>query len=125
MATRRTMEAHSERPATGGQRDLRSAMSDHVAYALLVYTGLQIFVTVQALKEGFSSILPYMSLFALVALIIPFCRFFERRWTRLDDEAAADPALLPKFRRDVILLWLLAIGFPLLLTGIIKALLPA
>ena len=55
-------------------------MSDHVAYALLVYTGLQIFMTVKALTAGMSSILPYMALIILVAAIIPACRWFERRW---------------------------------------------
>ena len=37
-------------------------MSDHVAYALLVYTGLQIFVTMGALKTEHGSILPYFAL---------------------------------------------------------------
>ena len=46
--------------------DWRSKMSDHVAYALLVYTGLQIFMTVNALKDGASSILPYFALILLV-----------------------------------------------------------
>src|SRR3546814_100820 len=45
-----------------GARDWRKAMSDHVAYALLVYTGLQIFVTVHALEGGSSTILPYLAL---------------------------------------------------------------
>ena len=44
--------------------DWKRRMSDHVAYALLVYTGLQIFVTMGALKSEHGSILPY---FALVA----------------------------------------------------------
>ena len=39
-------------------RDWRRAMSDHVAYGLLVYTGLQIFVTVKALSEGTSGRCP-------------------------------------------------------------------
>lgn len=101
-------------------KDWRSAMSDHVAYALLVYTGLQIFVTVKALASGFSSILPYIALVILVAAIIPACRWFERRWTDLGDDQAHDPALAGAFRRDTIGLWLLAIGLPFLLTGIVK-----
>jgi hypothetical protein len=110
---------------SGGQsgalrRDWRKAMSDHVAFALLTYTGLQIFVTVEALAEGFSSILPYVALIALVAAIIPACRWFERRWTDLSDDDAADPALAGAFRRDTIGLWVLAIGLPLALTGLFK-----
>ena len=67
-------------------RDWRRAMSDHVAYGLLVYTGLQIFVTVKALSEGTSGLLPYLALIVLVAGIIPALRWFERRWAALDDD---------------------------------------
>ena len=102
-------------------RDWRKAMSDHVAYALLVYTGLQIFLTVKALSEGISSILPYVALVILVAAIIPACRWFESRWTGMSDEAASDPAYASAFRRDTIMLWVLAIGLPLALTGLCKA----
>ena len=55
----------------GRKLDWRRKMSDHVAYALLVYTGLQIFVTMSALKIGSGSILPYFALIVLVAAIIP------------------------------------------------------
>ena len=97
-------------------RDWRKAMSDNVALALIVYTALQIFFTVNALKKGFSSILPYISLIVLVAAIIPACRWFERRWLNISDEAAADPTLRGDFRRDQIMLWTLAIGLPFVLT---------
>lgn len=100
--------------------DWRKRMSDNIAYALLVYTGLQIFVTVHALKAGSASLLPYLALVVLVAAIIPACRAFESRWMGISDEAAADPALKGAYRRDQIFLWLLAIGLPFLLTGLFK-----
>lgn len=103
-------------------RDWRKSMSDNVAYALLVYTGLTIFVTVNAMKTGGMSILPYLALAVLVAGIIPACRKFERRWRDLSDEAAADESLASAYRRDQTLLWLLAIGLPLLLTAVFKLL---
>ncbi|MFW5634360.1 MAG: hypothetical protein ACOCYR_05660 [Erythrobacter sp.] len=96
-------------------------MSDHVAYALLVYTGLQIFMTVKALNEGGSGLLPYAVLVILVAGIIPACRWFEKRWSGLSDEQAGDPAHAAAFRRDAAALWLLAIGLPIALTILIKA----
>jgi hypothetical protein len=102
------------------ERDWRKAMSDHVAYGLLVYTALQIFVTVKALAEGSPSALPYLALIVLVAGIIPVCRWFEKRWAVLSDLEAADPALAPAFRRDVVTLWALAIGLPFALTLIFK-----
>jgi len=106
--------------ASGEVRDWRKAMSDHVAYALLVYTGLQIFVTVKALSSDGMSILPYMALVVLVAAIIPACRWFERRWTNLSDDEIADPATATAFRRDTLALWTVAIGLPFLLTACFK-----
>ena len=101
-------------------RDWRKAMSDNVALALLVYTGMQIFMPVGAMKQGVSSIVPYLALVVLVAGIIPACRWFERRWSHLSDDDAADIALKPAFRRDQILLWVLAIGLPAVLTAFFK-----
>ena len=102
--------------------DWRRKMSDNVAYALLVYTGLQIFVTVGALKSQTASLLPYLALVILVGAIIPACRKFERRWSLLPSAQASDPALEPEFRRDRLALWLLAIGLPFALTALFKAL---
>ncbi len=98
-------------------RDWRKRISDHVAFALLVYTAMQIFVTMAALKSGSGSLLPYFALVVLVLATIPGCRLFEARWTELSDEDAHDPALAPRFTRDVIVLWVLAFGLPLALTG--------
>ena len=105
----------------GRRRDWRKAMSDNVAMALVVYTGLQIFMTVAALKEGVNSTLPYFALIVLVAAIIPACRWAEKRWQGLSDEENADESLKGAFRRDQALLWLAAIGLPLVLTAIFRA----
>jgi len=112
--------AKGEALTAGGVRDWRKAMSDHVAYGLLVYTALQIFVTVKALSEGTSSLLPYLALIVLVAGIIPVCRWFEKRWAVLSDAEAADPEFAPAFKRDTLTLWALAIGLPFGLTLIFK-----
>ncbi len=109
--------------ATAKPRDWRRSMSDHVAYGLLAYTALQIFVTVKALSEGTSGLLPYLALVVLVAGIIPVCRWYEKRWAGLDDAQAADPAFAPEFRRDITALWAMVIGLPFGLTLIFKALL--
>lgn len=110
--------------ATHGKvRDWRKAMSDHVAYGLLAYTALQIFVTVKALAEGSSGLLPYLALVVLVAGIIPVWRWFEKRWAVLDDDQAADEGYAAAFRRDVMALWALAIGLPFALTLMFKAVL--
>jgi hypothetical protein len=100
--------------------DWRKAMSDNIAYALLVYTGLQIFVTMRAIEGESGSALPLLALVVLVAAIIPLCRRFERRWEVIGEAAAHDPALRGRFRRDQLMLWALAIGLPFVLTGLFK-----
>lgn len=100
--------------------DWRRKISDHIAYSLLAYTGLQIWVTMTALKSTTGSIMPYFALVILVAAIIPGCRMFERRWEVLSDEEAADPELAPAFRRDRLLVWLAALSLPFLITGVLK-----
>jgi hypothetical protein len=111
---------------TGKRRkaiDWKRRMSDHVAYALLVYTGLQIFVTMGALKSEHGSILPYFGLVLLVVAIIPGCRMFEQRWERFAASDATREELAPRFNRDVAVLWIAAVGLPFLVTGVIKLLL--
>jgi len=98
--------------------DWRKRMSDNVAYGLLVYTGLQIFVTMQTLEGHSASMLPMLALVVLVAAIIPLFRRFERRWEHLDDTAAHDPALRGAFRRDQLAVWACAVGLPFLVTGL-------
>ena len=105
---------------TGKRLDWRRRMSDHVAYALLFYTGLQIFVTMSVLKHTTQSILPFFALFVLVAAVIPGCRVFEKRWEGLSDEAAADPSLKPLFQRDRLMVWIAALGLPFLVTGVVE-----
>lgn len=128
LETKRTREATRYSAAQARERvrgkDWRRKMSDNVAWALLVYTGLQIFLTVHVMRDlatGTASLLPYIALAILVVAIIPACRRFERRWTVLSDEEAGDPSLRGAYRQDQILLWALAIGLPLAITGLLKA----
>jgi hypothetical protein len=113
--------------ATVTQEDARAVnwrkrMSDNIAYALLVYTALQIVVTMGSLHGKGSSMLPYFALVVLVGAIIPACRWFEHRWDHLSAEKAADPVLIGRFRHDRLMLWLLAIGLPFGITGMFKLL---
>lgn len=102
--------------------DWRKRMSDNIAYALLIYTALQIFITMGALNSDGGSILPYFGLVILVAAIIPACRRFEKRWARLSDAQAADPEFISFYRRDQMWLWAMAIGLPFVVTGLFKLL---
>ncbi len=107
----------NSRPVDSRPVDWRRRMSNHIAYALLVYTVLQIFVTMGALKSEGPSLLPYIALIVLVVAIIPSCRGYERRWNRLSDEEAAHPALASHFRHDRMMLWALAVGLPFVISG--------
>lgn len=102
--------------------DWRKKMSDNVAYGLLVYTGLQIFVTMHEIQGASASILPVFVLVMLVAAIIPLFRNFERRWEHLSDEQAGDLAFKAAFRRDQIKVWSLAALLPFVITGGFKLL---
>ncbi|MBY0391639.1 MAG: hypothetical protein K2Q27_00075 [Novosphingobium sp.] len=106
----------------GHALDWRKRMSDTVAYSLLVYTSLQIFVTLRTLEGSSGSMLPMMALVVLVAGVIPMFRHFERRWEVLSDADAANPALGSDFRRDQMATWAVAIGLPFLLAAVFRLL---
>ena len=113
--------AQTQKRGAAENLDWRKRISNHVAYGLLVYTGLQIFVTASVLKENSSSILPYFALVILVFAIIPGCRLFEARWSELSDVDAGDPALADAFARDRAVIWAFAILAPLALSGLFWA----
>lgn len=102
--------------------DWRKKMSDNVAYGLLVYTALQIFVTMHEIQGTSASILPLVVLVILVAAIIPMFRHFERKWEQLTDEQAHNLAFKAAFRRDQAQVWLLAAVLPFVITGGFKLL---
>ena len=102
--------------------DWRRRMSNNIAYALLVYTALQIFMTVGSLHAEGGSLLPYVVLVILVGAIIPACRTIDKRWNRLSEAQAHDPALAGVYARDRKLVWMLAIGLPVAITVLFRVL---
>lgn len=97
-------------------------ISNHVAYALLAYTGLQIFVVMGAIKGEGMSILPYLGLVVLVGLVIPLCRRMEKRWKTLSRSDASEATLTAAFRSDRLGIWFFAIGFPFAFVALVKGL---
>ncbi len=95
-------------------------ISNHVAYALLMYTGLQIFVVMQAIRGEGASILPYLGLVALVGIVIPLCRRVETRWQGLTRSGASEAELGRAYRGDRLGIWLFAIGFPFGFVALVK-----
>ncbi|WP_245638465.1 hypothetical protein [Croceicoccus bisphenolivorans] len=106
--------------APHAKRGWPQRISDNLAYGLLAYTGLQIFVTMKQLKELNHSLLPYLALVVLVAAIIPAARTLERHWVALGEDEIFDPVHERRFKRDRLIIWLTAIGLPFALAGIAR-----
>lgn len=92
-------------------------MCTNIAYALVTYTLMLIFAVSPQMESKGMSIMPYFILVALVGIVIPPCRNLERRWQRLDGDT--DDSHNSEFRRDLVVLWLCAIGLPLALMGVL------
>ncbi len=88
-------------------------MSDHVAFALITYTLMLIFVVTPSMESKGTSILPYFLLVLLVGAVIPSCRRFEHRWKILEDSELGSGGLETRFAFDRIKLWFGAIGIPI------------
>lgn len=95
-------------------------MSNNCAAALLVYTMMQIFFVLSFIETKGMSIAPYFGLILLVAVIIPFCRKFEKRWADMSTSGLSEQSIAAKFRADQVILWILALGLPFLFAGLIK-----
>ncbi|VAW04544.1 hypothetical protein MNBD_ALPHA04-2034 [hydrothermal vent metagenome] len=95
-------------------------MSNNCAFALLTYTLLQIFFVMGAIETKGMSIAPYFGLVVLVAIIIPFCRKYEQRWQKMEGRGLSEQSLAAKFRRDQVVLWILALGLPFMFVAIFK-----
>jgi hypothetical protein len=91
-------------------------ISTHIAYALVAYTLLLIFAVAPVLETEGTEIWPYMLLVVLVGAAIVPCRNLERRW-----QGAFGTHGKGLFRRDVVVLWLCAIGLPILMMFAFRA----
>ena len=90
---------------------------------LMVYTGLQIFLTMRALEVADNSLLPMVGLVVLVGAIIPLYRRLEKQWDATAARLADDPpALAAALTRARLTIWAISIGLPLLVTVLVAAL---
>jgi hypothetical protein len=92
------------------QQSHAKKISTHIAYALVLYTLLLIFEVSPQMEGKGTSILPYFLLVVLVGLVIVPCRNLERRWQRLDGDV--NDSHDAEFKRDLVGLWLGAVGIP-------------
>lgn len=112
MATR--AQSHSRVHET---KSLGKRISTHIAYALVMYTLLLIFLVSPQMESKGTSILPYFLLVLLVGLAILPCRSLERRWNMADTYEHND--LNGACNRDAVLLWIAAIGIPVSLMTVL------
>lgn len=104
--------AKAERVAMHARKSYSKRMSDHVAYALVLYTLLLIFLVTPTMKSEGTSIFPYFLLVLFVAAVIPAAHGLEKRWQRLQADDSGDGSLDGRFTADRIKLWVAAIGIP-------------
>lgn len=93
-------------------------ISDNIAYALIVYTMMLIFLVAGAIKTSGISILPYILLMLFVAFVIPMARKLEKKWEMLEQSELSDSSLNRRFNIDRTKLWIGAFALPLFLMGI-------
>ncbi len=98
--------------ATQRSKDFRKSISNQVAFALITYTMLLIFMVTPVIKGSDMSILPYFLLVVFVGLMVPFCCAIERRWKKLSGSELSNSGLSKRYSVDCAKLWLVAIGIP-------------
>lgn len=113
-------ESRAERPHQ--RASFTTRMSRNIAFALLVYTMLMIFFVAPSMAKLTASLAPYFALLLLVAIVIPFCRVFEKRWQRLEGSELSSHGLDLRFRVDQVKIWGLAVIVPIGLTLFFRSL---
>jgi hypothetical protein len=97
---------------SGSHLPYAKRISGHIAYALVVYTLMLIFLVAPLLKGNGMAIWPYFALVALVAAVILPCRNMEKLWQKLDEKGVD---MERHFFWARVRVWVGAIGIPLLL----------
>ena len=100
---------------TANKPCLKKRMCAHVAWALLVHTVLILLLIGHSISDDAGSLVAHMVMIAMLALFILIARDFHYRWRRkayLEKHGEAGMAVIAKFRRDVAILWAIALGLP-------------
>ncbi len=114
--------AAGERAASGKyEKTYAKRISDNIAYALIVYTMMLIFLVAGAIKTSSMSIFPYLLLIVFVAIVIPMARKLEKKWEMLDESELSDNSLGTRFTIDRTKLWVGTIALPLILMVVCRA----
>jgi hypothetical protein len=104
------------RDNSGPRKTYAKRMSDNIAFAMVAYTLMLIFMVTPKLESTGTSIFPYFILVILVGCAIPYGHKLERRWDMLSASELGKSGLNTRFTIDRIILWAAAIGVPFLLS---------
>ena len=88
-------------------------MGNNLAWALVLFTGLQISIISGVVATGASTILYHLGIAVLIAAIVPAARNMERRWETLSQSDLSGVRLAELFRVDQLKLWGTALFLPL------------
>ena len=110
--------ASEDRASSRAKKTYTKRISDNIAYALIVYTMMLIFLVAGAIKTSGTSIMPYILLMLFVAVVIPMARKLEKKWEMLDQSELSDSSLNRRFNIDRTKLWIGTLVFPLFLMGV-------
>lgn len=88
-------------------------MSNNLAGALVLFTGIQICVISGVVATGATTLLYHLGIAVLIAAIVPAARNMERRWEMLTQSDLFGQGLAARFRVDQLKLWGTALFLPL------------
>ncbi len=97
-------------------------MCGQVAWALVIHTLLLIFFVTTKMESDSISIMPYFALVLMVAVYVVIGRWFDRRWRVLANSELSNTSLGLRYRLDVTMVWLTAIGIPFLWAALLSVL---
>lgn len=110
--------ASQNRASSKSEKTYTKRISDNIAYALIVYTMMLIFLVAGAIKTSGMSVMPYILLMLFVAFVIPMARKLEKKWEMLDQSELSESSLKRRYNIDRTKLWIGTLVFPLLLMGV-------
>lgn len=110
--------ASQKRGSSQTKKTYAKRISDNIAYALIVYTMMLIFLVADAIKTSGTSVMPYIMLMLFVAVVIPLARKLEKKWEMLDQSELSDSSLNRRYNIDRAKLWIGTLVFPLFLMGV-------
>ena len=110
--------AKAEHARMHAHKSYSKRMSDHVAYTLVIYTLMLIFLVTPTMETDGTSIFPYFLLVLFVAAVIPAAHGLEKRWQKLQASDQGDGSLDTRFAIDRVKLWVGAIVIPVIIAVI-------